>query len=550
MVINRRQFTAGAIGVGAAASINLSPVSAESHISGVRYQESAGGGSQIIVGLTQEPTKFNPLGSRIEVDEAVHYQVFDMLWYADESGTYQPSLATEVPTLENGGLSEDGLMWTINLRDDVIWHDGEPFTAEDVKFSLELVMRDDFIPRTRQGFDRVDTVEVVSPTQVTLAMIEPYAPFMAIWATSPLVPKHILENAENPNEGDFYSNPIGTGAFKWSERIAGDRITLVANPDYFGDGPFVDTLVFKYVPDTTSFFTQFKTGEIDHTGLQGITAENHEEAMGLQERQIFDGPSASVEFINMNLSHPQFQDVAVRQALYYAMDKQTIIDNVYYGLPSATESYLYVQSWAYNPDLPAHEYNPDRANQILDDAGWVRGGDGIREKDGVRLSFVNSTTTGNNVREQTQVYLQQTWAEIGVEMAINNMPAAVIWGDFYNNSEFDTVMVGNTYGVGADPDPTLAFHSEATSGTTGTNSLQLADADLDALIDEGVSTIDQSARLEIYKNIQGVLRENLYVLPIFQYASTEGSKAGLSGYVRNPNYRTNCWNIKTWQWDS
>jgi peptide/nickel transport system substrate-binding protein len=550
MAINRRQFTAGAIGAGAAASLNLSQVSADLHTSGVRYQQTADGASQIIVGLTQEPTKFNPLGTRIEVDEAVHYQLFDMLWYADENGAYQPSLATEVPTIENGGLTEDGLTWTINVRDDVTWHDGEPFTAEDVKFAWEFVMREDFIPRTRQGFNKVESVEVVSPTQVTLTMKEPFAPFMAIWATSPLVPKHVLENAENPNEGEFYNHPIGTGAFKWSERIAGDRISLVANTEYFGDGPHVDFLVFKYVPDTTSFFTQFKTGEIDHTALQGITAENHEEAIGLADRQIYDGPSASVEFINMNLSFPQFQDIAVRQALYYAMDKQTIIDNVYYGLPSPTESYLYGQSWAFNPDLPVHEYNPDRANQILDEAGWARGGDGVREKDGVRLAFTNSTTAGNNVREQTQAYLQQTWSEIGVEMEINNMPAAVIWGDFYNNSEFDTVMIGNTYGVGADPDPTLAFHSTSPSNASGTNSIQLKDADLDALIEEGVVTMDMEARLEIYYNIQKLLRENLYMLPIFQYANTEGSKAGLTGYVRNPNYRTNTWNIKTWKWES
>jgi len=206
-------------------------------------------------------------------------------------------------------------------------------------------------------------------------------------------------------------------------------------------------------------------------------------------------------------------------------------------------------SWAYNPNLPAHEYNPDLANQILDEAGWERGDDGIREKDGVRLSFTNSTTAGNTVREQAQVYLQQTWAEIGVEMEINNMPAAVIWGDFYLNSEFDTVMVGNSYGVGADPDPTLAFHSESASGNTGTNVLQLNDPELDALLEQGVAELDQEARVPIYHDIQRVLRENLYLLPIFQYALIEGSKAGLIGYVHNPNYRTNRWNSYTWRWE-
>src|SRR5665811_623512 len=549
MGINRRQFAAGVASASAAASLNLHGATAESRIPSVHLQETSAGGGQIIIGQTQEPTKFHPLGTRIEVDEAVHYQLFDMLWYADETGLHHPSLATEMPTLENGGISEDGLTWTVNLRDDVTWHDGEPFTAEDVKFSWELVMREDFIPRTRQGFDRIESFEVVSPTQVRWTMTEPYAPLLAVWATSPLVPKHILENDDNPNEGEFHSNPIGTGAFMWSERIPGDRITLTANPNYFGEGPYVDTLVFKYVPDTTAFFAQFQTGEIDHTGIQGITAENYAAAIELEDRQIHEGLNSFVENIVMNLSRPQFQELAVRQALYHGMDNQTIIDSVYYGLPAQTESYIYRDSWAYNPNLPAHEYNPDLANQILDEAGWERGDGGIREKDGVRLSFTNSTTAGNTVREQAQVYLQQTWAEIGVEMEINNMPAAVIWGDFYLNSEFDTVMVGNSYGVGADPDPTLAFHSESASGNTGTNVLKLNDPELDALLEQGVAELDQEARVPIYHDIQRVLRENLYLLPIFQYALIEGSKAGLIGYVHNPNYRTNRWNSYTWRWE-
>ena len=547
--ISRRNFAAGLAGIGTFASLGLHNTSAASKIVSLSTQEGPDGQSQIIIGQTQEPTKFHPLGTRIEVDDAVHYQLFDMLWFADETGTYLPGLATEVPTLDNGGISADGLTWTVNLRDDVSWHDGEPFTADDVKFSWELVMRDDFIPRTRQGFDRIATFEVVSPTQVSWTMSEPYAPLMAIWATSPMVPKHLLEAEENPNETKFHSHPVGTGAFVWSERVPGDRITLTANPNYFGDGPFVDALVFKYVPDTTAFFAQFRTGEIDHTGIQGITAENHATAMELEDRQIFEGLAPSVESISFNLSRPQFQDLAVRQALYHAMDKQTIIDEVYYGLPQPTESYIYQQSWGYNPDLPAHEYNPDLANQILDEAGWARGDGGIREKDGVRLSFTNSTTAGNSVREQAQVFLQQTWAEIGVDMTINNMPAAVIWGDYYLGSEFDTVMVGNTQGIGADPDPTLAFHSKSPEGSTGSNVRQVKDPELDALLEQGVAEIDQEKRLPIYHEIQRLIRENLYLLPIFQYARIEGSKAGLTGYVANPNYRTNLWNVRTWRWE-
>ena len=548
MNLNRRRFTAGAVGLGMAAAANPH-VLANSPDVAFRMMQSEDGNNQIIIGLSQEPTKFNPLGTRIEVDESVHYQLFDTLWGVDETGQYFPVLATEVPTLENGGISEDGLTWNVKLRDDVTWHDGEPFTAEDVKFSWELIMRDDFLAQTRQGHDRVTEFEVVSPTEVRWTMSEIYAPYLAIWAISPPVPKHILEAMDDPNSGDFNNNPIGTGAFRWDNRVAGDSITLVRNENYYGEGPFVDTLVFKYIPDTTMLFTQFRTGEIDHTDIQGITAEHHAEAITLEDRQIHDGPSSSVEFLAFNNSRPQFQDRAVREALYLAVDKQTIIDQVYYGLPLPTESYLFAQSWGYNPDLPVQEYDPDRANQLLDEAGWTMGSDGIREKDGVRLEFTISTTAGNQVREQTQAYLQQTWAEIGAGVEINNLPAAVIWGDFYLQSEFDMVMIGLVIGVGPDPDPTRVFHSKSPQGTHGTNVFMINDPDLDALLEQGVETVDQEERVGIYHEIQALMREQLYLLPVFQYAMTLVSKAGLTGFVRNPNYRTDSWNVKTWRWE-
>src|SRR5690606_37270005 len=124
---------------------------------------------------------------------------------------------------------------------------------------------------------------------------------------------------------------------------------------------------------------------------------------------------------------PVFQDRAVREALLYGMDKQSIIEAIYYGLPSPTESFLPSQSWAYNPDLPQHEYNPEKAKQILEEAGWVDSGDGIRAKDGVRLEFTNSTTAGNTTREQAQQFLQHNWLEIGAKMNISNLPPAVMW---------------------------------------------------------------------------------------------------------------------------
>ncbi len=166
----------------------------------------------------------------------------------------------------------------------------------------------------------------------------------------------------------------------------------------------------------------------------------------------------------MNLAHPALGDHAVREALYCAMDKKSIIDAIYYGLPHPTETFLPSQSWAYNPDLPKQVYDPAKAKQILDAAGWKPGAGGIREKNGVRLAFTNSTTAGNHVREQAQELLQQTWKEIGADMQIKNMPAAVIWGDYFNMSKYESVMVGQNQMTGPDPDVTIYYSSKAIAG--------------------------------------------------------------------------------------
>ncbi len=192
----------------------------------------------------------------------------------------------------------------------------------------------------------------------------------------------------------------------------------------------------------------------------------------------------------LNLEKPQFKDPAVRQALYAAMDRKAIIDAIYYGVGNLTETFMPQQSYYYNPNLPAQEYNLDRARQILDEAGWVPGSDGVRAKNGVRLSFSNATTAGNNLREQVQQFLQQTFAEIGVEMTISNLPGAVMWGDFWLKSQFDSAISGVTYVIAADPDVTNRLHTRAivAKGGKGSNTGQYSNPEVDALLEKGVRT--------------------------------------------------------------
>jgi peptide/nickel transport system substrate-binding protein len=507
---------------------------------------------RVVVGISQEPTVFNPLMAKIDVDDGVQFSLFDALLRIDPEGVFQPNLAVEVPSQENGGISKDGLQWRIRLRDDVRWHDGEPFTAEDVKFTLELITNPNFRAWRTTGHELVRDIEVVSPTEITWRMEEAFAPYLSFLTETFIVPKHILEKEADPNNAAFNQAPVGTGAFKWQQRVAGDHIELVANTDYFGEGPYLERLIFKYIPDASVLYTQLQSGDVDLLARSYITPDNYEEARNLPGRVVTLVPMPSVISIYLNLERPQFKDLAVREALYAAIDKEAIIDALYYGLPTTTETFMPQLSFYYNPDLPAHEYNLDLARQILDEAGWTPGPDGIRAKDGVRLSFSNSTPTDDHLRQQVQQFLQQTFAEIGVEMNIENLPGAVLWGDFWTQSQFDSVVVGSTYLIGADPDVTNRFHSRAIAakGGQGSNNAQYVNPEVDALLEEGTHTFDPEARREIYNRVQELIRADLAFLPLFQNTTVHGHKEGLQGVEPNPNTRTESWNAASWYWAS
>ena len=509
----------------------------------------AASAGQCVVGVTQEAVNFNPLlYVNTGVETCVEFIVFDSLWQIDPQGKFIPNLAAEIPTVENGGISKDGLTWTIKLRPDVSWHDGAPFTADDVAFTLDVILNPKVTVRSREGHEHVEHYAAKDSHTIEIKLKESFAPYLVSWQKTSVIPKHILSTVPDINIAPFNTNPVGTGPFKFKERVAGSYIAFEPNPKYHGGAPKLTSLVQKYVPDQQTLFAQFQTGEVDVYDIQGIPPLLYQRAKALPGSKIELNPNPFVEFIYFNCGKPQFEDKRVRKALYMATDRKGWIDAVYYGVPVPTLSYLPPNHWAYNKALVDPGYDPQKAAALLDEAGWKVAADGVRAKDGVRLAFSMSTTAGNKSREQAQQLLQQNFKKINVEMTIKNMPASVVWGDYTVQSQFDTLMVGWDALLYPDPDYGDRIRSTAipAKGGSGSNYVQYQNPEIDELSNKGVTTTNLEERKAIYDKIQAILLEDLPFAPIFSYQTIVGVKDRMKGYEVNPYSTSNAWNTADW----
>jgi len=507
--------------------------------------------NNVIIGMTQEPVNFNALlyvnSGTEEVPEAC---VFDALWDINDKGEFVPNLAARVPTLENGGISPDGLVWKLELKKGVKWQDGAPFTAKDVEFTYQTIVNPNVAIRSRSGFDLISEFKIIDDHNAEIILSKPFVPFAWAWQKMHIVPEHILAKVPDINTAPYNSNPVGTGPYKLVKRVAGSHMIYNRNNDYHRGAPAIETVIHKFVPDQTVLYTQFKTGEIDVLGLHGVPPERFEESRHLAGLDALETPAPWVEFIYFNCGKPQFQEKVVRQALYYAVDKEKWIKDIYYGLPPRTLSYLHPTHWAYNSNLKDPGHDPGRAAEMLDAAGWKKGSDGIRAKNGVKLKFSMSTTAGSKAREQAEAMVQANWKEIGVAMEIKNMPASVVWGEYTTKSQFDTLMVGWEPTVGMDPDYAARCHSKQipVKYGTGSNYVQYENPELDKLLEEGVLISDMQKRKAVYDKIQAILHDDVPFAPIFAYMFMYGKKSDLQGYKINPYVTDITWNIQDWSW--
>ena len=355
-------------------------------------------GGTLIVGLTYEIDTMNPYSTGFLGDAQA--AVIEGLIAPDKDASYVPVLATEVPSVENGGIvvSEDGktMQITYKLREGVKWHDGQPFTSADVKYTWEAVKDPAFIAESKDGSSEVESIDIPDDYTVIVNYNTIAPTFAATLFTFGIMPKHLLEGTDL-NTSSYNETPVGTGPFKVNEFVRGQYVETVRNDDYWktaenGDKlPYLDSIIFKMIPDTNTLITQLKSGEVNM--VVSVPYSQASQVQGIDGIEIIQGPQLSWQHLDFNFKRPSLADLNVRKAIAMGIDRNVII-KAQGGFPKAIKSPVVPVFDFYDDATPVLEYDVAAANALLDEAGYVAGGDGIREKDGERMSFTFVVQSG------------------------------------------------------------------------------------------------------------------------------------------------------------
>ena len=499
-------------------------------------------GGQVIVGHGQEPDRFWGPFTGLTVAQEVGGLMNLPLVIIDNKLNLAPRLVTQVPTTDNGDISADGLTITFRLRDDVKWHDGEPLTSADVKFTYEVMMMEGTDVKGRAGWDRITEVQTPDDYTAVFTFASIDSAFLNRISLVGILPEHILggKSAADINQDPWFRAPVGTGPFMFKEWVAGDHITVVKNPNYFEDGkPTLDTIIWKVVPDANALINQLQTGDVDIAlrlnNTFAATIDDFDNVTRISSSTV------TPWVIWVNNDQPGLDDPAVRQALSYALDRDGISSQILKGLVQPAYGYLPPDSWAFNPNAMQFHFDLDKANQVLDDAGWVMGSDGIREKDGVKLSYKIINIAGEQERVTILTAVAANWKKIGVNAEIELVDVAKMWGDQLPNHTFE---LGYSYsGMTADPDISNMFFCPENKPTT--NFAGYCDPQVDEYIKAELSTFDLAKRKDALWKAQEIIAEAVPYLFLNWRADHTGVNERVQGYLPCPGY-IEMWNAQDW----
>ena len=520
----------------------------------------------------QAPTILNPHLSTGFKDAEASRITLEPLASFDNEGNLVPFLAAEIPTVENGGVAEDGTSVTWKLKQDVKWSDGTPFTAEDVVFTHEFVSNRDVGAVSAGTYNVVENVEAIDDytVKVNFKEVNPAWSLVFVGAEGMILPKHIYEsyNGANAREAPANLKPVGTGAYRVVDFRPGDNIVYEPNPEFReAEELGFERIELKGGGDATSAARAvLQTGDADFAYnlqveapvLEDLEAAGQGEVVSnygaLSERIIINhsdpnkvapsGERSSVEF-----PHPFLSDRTVREALNLAIDRDTIAEQLYGVTGKATSNFLVAPSEYVSPNT-SYEYNPERAEQLLDDAGWKDSNrNGIRDKNGIEMQIVFQTSV-NPLRQKTQAVAKQGLQSIGVGVELKSIdPSVYFSSDSSNNdtvehfyADLQMYTTGNTV-----PDPatymnfmTCAQIPQQENNWSGDNNSRYCNPEYDSLWQEASTELDPGKREQLFIEMNDLLIEDAAVIPLVHRADVMAFSNSLTGY------EPTAWDMRTW----
>ncbi len=502
-------------------------------------------GGTLIVGLTYEIDTMNVYSTGFLGDAQA--AVVEGLLAPDQHAKYVPVLATEVPTIENGGivLSEDGKTMTVKykLRPDVKWHDGKPFTSADVKYTWEAVKDPAFTAESKDGSAEVASIETPDDLTVVVHYSSILPTFASTLFTFGIFPKHLLEGTDL-NTSSYNETPVGTGPFKVTEFVRGQYVVTERFDGYWaksekGDAlPYLDKIIFKMIPDTNTLITQLKSGEVNL--VVSTPYSQAKQVEGISGIELVKGPLLSWQHLDFNFKRPSLADINVRKAIAAAVDR-TVLSKAQGGFPEPIKSPVVPVFEFYDPNTPEIAYDVAAANRILDDAGYAPGSDGIREKNGERLSYAFMVQAGRADDELAQQVIIAQLKAIGIEAVANNQ-TGVAYREARYKGGYD--LIYGRWITSADPVYSVFW------GTGGANNGQsYSNPALDEALSKFETTLDPAARKTAASEFQKILAEDLPSIPLTTNVALIAKTAALKNFAPNPTNMTNFVHTAEWYMD-
>ncbi len=502
------------------------------------------------IALQQDVKTLNPLLTSNTSDAFVARLMFEPLVSANAAGALIPTLATEIPTLTNGGISRDGLTITYHMRANVRWTDGVAVTSKDVKWSWQAIMNRDNNIISRHGYDVVDSIDTPNPRTAIVHLKRPFAPFTATFFADsdqpfPIAPAHVLEQYPNINQLAFNSNPdVSDGPFKFVRWQHGDHIDLTANDHFFMGKPKLQSIALRVVPDESTTVNLMRTHEIDFWFQASI--HNYPQVKNLPGVRPYFVDLNGYEDLQFNVSRPITRDIRVRQAIVLAVSKQELIDTSAFGQERAATADQPPWIWAHDPHLQSDAYDTAKAGQLLTQAGWLPGAGGIRRKNGQPLTLVLVSNNSNVTRRNQAVLVQAMLRKIGIDLEIKYYPGDVLFaqaavGGILQGGRFDISRAGWIAGIDPDDSTQLTCENVAPHGT---NYSRYCSARMDALQMTALDHYDRTIRKQAYFAIQALLLKDLPFDFLYYERILEPVSTAFHGFAPSPSLED--WNAQDW----